>query len=81
MEDWFPCRYEDLLRSCREGDRLLQIEDLCSCLEGDCLLQFEDLLDREDRLEGGEDLLECVDLLGIKSFRGGEGLMEGAVLV
>ena len=38
-------------------------------------------MDCEDRLEVGEDLLECVNLLGIGSFLSGEGLMEGAGLL
>ena len=66
MEDRLPRQCENFLCSCREGDRLLQ---------------FKDLLDLEGRLEGGEELLECGGLLGIGSFLGGEGLMEGAVLV
>ena len=44
-------------------------------------MRFEDLLDREDWLEGGEDLLECVGFLGIGSFLNGEELLEGAVLL
>ena len=42
---------------------------------------LEDLFDREDRLEEGEDLLECVGFLIDVSFRSDEGLLEGAVLL
>ena len=79
-----------LLRYCQEecfGKTLEEwtlrcCEDfLFSSLAGECLLRLDDLLNREDWLEEGGDLLGCVDFLRFGSFIGGDGLLEAAVLL